>query len=104
MYVSFPGKLSEVHLHEWMFSSPCGKVLVIVGISWSLDLRVQLMFWIMTPKNRTFSKKDSYRLDVLRPLFNDMSLQMRNLPCSLELDPSLALLVFSGLASDTLGP
>ena len=58
----------------------------------------------MTPENRTFSKKDSYWLDVLRPRSNDMSLQMRNLPCPLELDSSLAVLVFSGLAGDTLEP
>ena len=43
MYVSIPGKLLEIHLHAWLFSNPCGKVLIIVGISWSTDLRVQLM-------------------------------------------------------------
>ena len=43
MYISIPGKLSEVHLHAWFFSNPCGKVLNIVGISWSPDLRVQHM-------------------------------------------------------------
>ena len=40
-YVGIPGKLSEVHLHASLFSNPCGKVLIHVGISWSLDLRVQ---------------------------------------------------------------
>ena len=40
-FVSIPGKLSEIHLHAWLFSNPCGKVLIIVGISWSPDLRVQ---------------------------------------------------------------
>ena len=40
-YVSIPGKLSEVHLQAWLFSDPCGKVLIIVGISWSPDLKVQ---------------------------------------------------------------
>ena len=35
------GKLSEVHLHPWLFSNSCGKVLIIVEISWSPDLRVQ---------------------------------------------------------------
>ena len=40
-YLSIPGKLSEVHLHAWLFSNPCGKVLITVGISWSPDLRVQ---------------------------------------------------------------
>ena len=33
--------LKEIHLHLWLFSNPCGKVLIIVGISWSPDLRVQ---------------------------------------------------------------
>ena len=42
MYVSILGKLSEIHLHAWLFSNPCGKVLLIVEISWSPDLRVQL--------------------------------------------------------------
>ena len=46
MFVSILGKLSEIHLHAWFFSNPHGKVLIIVGISWSLDLRVQHM-----PKN-----------------------------------------------------
>ena len=32
MYVSILGKLSEVHLHAWLFSNPCEKVLIIVGI------------------------------------------------------------------------
>ena len=41
-YVSIPGKLSEVHLHAWLISNPCGKVLIFIGISWSPDLRVQL--------------------------------------------------------------
>ena len=41
IYVSISGKLSEIHLHAWLFSNPCGKVLIIVGISWSPDLRVQ---------------------------------------------------------------
>ena len=41
IYVSIPEKLSEVHLHAWLFTNPCGKVLIIVGISWSPDLRVQ---------------------------------------------------------------
>ena len=40
-YVSIPGKLSEIHLHAWLLSNPCGKVLIIDGISWSPDLRVQ---------------------------------------------------------------
>ena len=40
-YVSIPGKLSEVHLQSSLFSNQCGKVLSIVGISWSPDLRVQ---------------------------------------------------------------
>ena len=41
MYVSILGKLSEIHLHAWLFSNPCGKVLIVVGILWSPDLRVQ---------------------------------------------------------------
>ena len=41
MYVSIPGKLSEIHLHAWLLSNVCGKVLNIVGISWSPDLIVQ---------------------------------------------------------------
>ena len=41
MYVGILGKLSEIHLHAWLFSNRCGKVLIIVGISWSPDLRVQ---------------------------------------------------------------
>ena len=40
-YVSIPGKLSEIHLHAWLFSNQCGKVLIIVGTSWSKDMRVQ---------------------------------------------------------------
>ena len=40
-YISIPEKLSEIHLHTWLLSNPCGKVLIIVGISWSPDLRVQ---------------------------------------------------------------
>ena len=40
MYVSITGKVSEIHLHAWLFSNSCGKVLNIVAISWSLDLRV----------------------------------------------------------------
>ena len=43
MYGSSPGKLSEIHLHACLFSNPCGKVPIIVGISWSPDLRVQPM-------------------------------------------------------------
>ena len=43
---SIPQKLSEVHLHAWLFSNPCGKVLIIVGISWSLDLRVKHTHWL----------------------------------------------------------
>ena len=43
IYVSIPGKLSEVHLHACLFSNQCGKVLTIVGISWSPNLRVQYM-------------------------------------------------------------
>ena len=42
-YVSIPGKLSKVHLHAWLFSNPCGKVLITVEILWSPDLRVQHM-------------------------------------------------------------
>ena len=42
--ISIPGKLSDIHLHAWLFSNPCGKVLVIVGISWSPDLRVQNIY------------------------------------------------------------
>ena len=40
-YVSISGKLSEIDLHAWWFSNPCAKVIIIVGISWSPDLRVQ---------------------------------------------------------------
>ena len=40
-YVSILGKLSEIHLHAWLFSNPYGKVLIVVGISWSPDLRMQ---------------------------------------------------------------
>ena len=39
-YICIPGKLSEINLYAWLFSNPCGKVLIIVGISWSPDLRV----------------------------------------------------------------
>ena len=39
-YVSIPGKLSEINLYAWLFSNPCGKVLIIVGISLSPDLTV----------------------------------------------------------------
>ena len=44
-YESIPGKLSEVHLYAWLFSNPCGMVLIIVGISRSLDLTVQPMYF-----------------------------------------------------------
>ena len=36
------GKVSESHLHVWLLFNPRGKVLVIVGFSFYLDLRVQL--------------------------------------------------------------
>ena len=36
--------MSEVHLHAWLFFNPCGKVLIIVGILWSPDLRVQHIY------------------------------------------------------------
>ena len=39
--VTTPGKLSEIHLHKWLFTNPCGNVLIVVGISWSPDLRVE---------------------------------------------------------------
>ena len=41
MFVSILGKLSEIHLHAWLFANPCKKVLIIVAISWSSDLRAQ---------------------------------------------------------------
>ena len=41
-YVNIPGKLSETHLHVWLFSNSCAEVLIITAISWILDLRVQL--------------------------------------------------------------
>ena len=47
--VWIPGKLSELHLHAWLFSNPHGKVLIIVGISWSQNLRMQ-------PKKNNFWK------------------------------------------------
>ena len=37
------GKLSEIHLDAWLLSNPQEKVLVVVGISCSPDLRVQHM-------------------------------------------------------------
>ena len=40
-YVSIPGKLSEILLHAWMFSNPYEQVIIIVGLSWNPDLRVQ---------------------------------------------------------------
>ena len=54
-YVSIPGKLSEINLQAWLFSNPCGKVLIIVVISWSLDLRVQhtvICYWIKQERNK----------------------------------------------------
>ena len=36
-----PGKLSEFHLHAWLFSNPRGKVLINVIILCSPDMRVQ---------------------------------------------------------------
>ena len=47
-YFSRPGKLSKVHLHAWLFSNPCGKVLIVVGISWSPDLRVQFILLLVS--------------------------------------------------------
>ena len=43
---NFPGIICmsaflKIHFHAWLFSNPCGKVLIIVGISWSPDLRAQ---------------------------------------------------------------
>ena len=71
MYVSFPGKLSEIHLNAWLFSNPCGKVLIIVGILWSLDLRVQLMLIedllsIQVSKTPNFKIKKKIRITVNR--------------------------------------
>ena len=43
-YVSIPGKFSEILLHAWLFSNQCGNMLIIVGISWSPDLRVQHIY------------------------------------------------------------
>ena len=43
-YASIPGKLSEIHVHAWLFSNPYGNVLFFVGISWTPDLRVQLKY------------------------------------------------------------
>ena len=43
MYGSLPEKLSEIHLRAQLFSNSCGKVIIMVGISWSLDLRVKIM-------------------------------------------------------------
>ena len=40
-----PGKLAEIHLHEWLFSNPQGKVLTNVEISCSPDLRVQPIYY-----------------------------------------------------------
>ena len=51
MFVSILGKLSEIHLHAWFFSNPYGKVLIIVGISWSPDLRVQHIYIFLSPLN-----------------------------------------------------
>ena len=50
-YVSIPGKLSEVNLYARFFFNPCGKVLIIVGISWSPYLRVQLILLSVLRKN-----------------------------------------------------
>ena len=43
-YVNIPGKWTEIHLHAWLFSNPCGYVLIIVGILMSPDLRVQHIY------------------------------------------------------------
>ena len=44
MHASISEKLSEIHLHAWLFSNSCGKFLIIVGISLSPDLRVQHIY------------------------------------------------------------
>ena len=46
MYVSITGNFSEIHLHAWLFVNPCVKVLIVAVISWSPDLRVQLIYSI----------------------------------------------------------
>ena len=62
MYVSIPGKLSEIHFYEWLFSNPCGKVLIIVGNSWSPDLRV--------PHMGNHSTSQSLQIIALMPLYS----------------------------------
>ena len=47
MYVGIPGKLSEVHLHACLFSNPCRKVLVIVGISYVNMKQMGLFFLVV---------------------------------------------------------
>ena len=47
VYVGIPGKLSEVHLHACLFSNPCRKVLVIVGISYVNMKQMGLFFLVV---------------------------------------------------------
>ena len=53
MYVRIPGKFSEINLRASLFSNPQGKVLIIVGMSCSPDLKVQpnqyLIFYVLRP-------------------------------------------------------
>ena len=49
-YVSITWKLSQVHLHTWLFSNSCGNVLIIVGISWSPHLVVQNIYFLYKKK------------------------------------------------------
>ena len=49
-YVSIPVKMSEIHFHAWLFSNPCGNVLIVDRISWSPDLRMQHMNTMVSAK------------------------------------------------------
>ena len=67
MHVSIPGKLSGIHLHALLFSSPCGKVLIIVGISWNPYLRVQPIYPVsnLTAKKKILNYLQKYRINAV---------------------------------------
>ena len=75
MYVSIPGKFSEIHLHAWLFSNPSEKVLIIVGISCSPDLRVQQYHFVYPKKKLQHYNNIHLVVTFLRHLFHQPKIQ-----------------------------
>ena len=78
--------MSEVHLHAWLFSNPCGKVLIIVKISWSPDLRVQCSAMICNC-SRAVWKYIRYldNCDISDNSYSSDSRQEKNMPARIYL-------------------